>query len=51
MKDIGQASVDYSPTGNETLDGDGKQIEFDLDNVDYFEGEFPEECSYQGGFE
>ena len=44
VKEISDANIAYSPTGIDTMDGEGKPrgLDFD-DNVEYYEGDFPEE--------
>ena len=44
VKDLSDASVAYSPTGIDTMAGDGKPRGLDQDDdVEFYEGEFPEE--------
>ena len=43
VKEISDVHVAYSPTGIDTMDGDGKPRDFGHDDVQFYEGEFPDE--------
>ena len=43
VKQLSDASVAHSPIGHDTMGGDGKPWGTDEDDVDFYEGEFPEE--------